>query len=473
MRQLGGGDAIWFALDTENTPMHIMEVAIYDPSTRTGPPIDLARVKEFVRLRLGGLPLRQKLVTPPWHADFPYWVEDEDFDLDNHIHEIEVQAPGDWDAFRATLEDLMEVPLDRSKPLWEMYLMRGLRGIPGVPDGCFALARKLHHGQFDGTNIIKLLGRLHSTGPESDPPPAEWSRDEWSPEHTPSTTELLLRSPWNRTRRVWKGLQVFGRNLPNLAETLFSRDSADEPEANEETLSKTCFSRSIESRRRVFDGLTFPLEDVKSIRRKVEGATVNDAALAIIAGALRRYLEAHDDLPELPIVVGMPVSAHTEDDPEDAGNRLSGMLINLHIEEADPLERLRLAREATRRAKQSSEQIGAENVADMLDVLPTYLLGPPIEQFVRSGLASHIPMGFSGVALTNAQGPREPLYFDGARMVKTHGCAFLFDGMGLLFAATNYCEDFLIQITSSPEILPDPDLLLRCLRESFEELMAS
>jgi hypothetical protein len=109
----------------------------------------------------------------------------------------------------------------------------------------------------------------------------------------------------------------------------------------------------------------------------------------------------------------------------------------------------------------------------MLDALPTYLLGPPIEQFVRSGLASHIPMGFSGIALTNAQGSREPLYFDGARMVKTHGCAFLFDGLGLLVAATNYCDDFLIQITSSPEILPDPEFLLSCLRESFEELVAA
>lgn len=469
MKQLGGSDDIWFAVDTANTPMHILEVGIYDPSTRETGTIDLSDVKEFVRQRLGGLPLRQKLLRVPWNADFPYWVEDEDFDLDAHLHHVEVDPPGDWRAFLTTLERIMEVPLDRSRPLWDMYLITGLQASDGVPEGCVAVARKVHHGQFDGTNIIRLLGRLHSTEPVAEAPPP----DDWSPEHTPSALALLMRAPWNRTRRIWRGARILGQNVPHLLDVMTSRGKDDPPAGEDRPVPQTRFCRSIGTRKRVFDGLVLPLKDVQAIRHRVDGATVNDVALAIATGAIRRYLQAHDELPENPLVIGVPVSAHTEDEEEGAGNRLSFMFVTLHTEVADPLERLRLVRESTSRSKRTSEKIGAGNVADMVDIIPTYLLGPAIEQFVRLGLTERLPLPASGISLTNVPGPRQPAYFNGARQVRGLGCPFLFDGVGLIIAASSYCEDFLLQFGSSPEMMPDPDFFRDCIRTAYDELAAA
>ena len=469
MRQLTGSDDLWFAVDTENTPMHILEVAIYDPSTRAKGPIELRDVKAFVQARLGGLPLRQKLLSVPWKADFPYWIEDENFDLDQHLHQVEVKAPGDWRALLATLEEIMEVPLDRSRPLWDMYLITGLQAIEGVPDGCFAIARKVHHGQFDGTNLIRLSSRLHSSEPAAEAP----ASDDWTPERTPSGLELLLRAPWNRTQRIWKGAGVLGQNVPKLLDVFTSQRKGDGSGEEPHPVPRTRFAGRIETRKRVFDSLLLPLKEVKALRHHVEGATVNDVALAIATGAIRRYLLAHGELPEDPLPILVPVSAHEDDEGEATGNRLSIMFPKLHTEVADPLEQLRRVRESTGRSKHTTEQIGAGNVADLVDIIPTYLLGPAIGQLVRLGLTEYLPLPFSGISITNVPGPRKPTYFDGARSLRGLGCPFLFDGMGLIIAASSYCDDFLIAFGSSPDMMPDPEFFRDCIQQAYEDLAAA
>jgi len=347
-----------------------------------------------------------------------------------------------------------------------MYLITGLGALEGVPKGCFALARKVHHGQFDGTNIMRLSKRLHS---------AEPSADEWSPERTPSGIELLMRAPLNRTRRLWKGAGVLGQNVPRLVDMITSPDEKQAPPEEKRPIPRTRFCHSIGSRKRVFDGHVFPLEEAKALRRHVAGATLNDVALTICTGAIRKYLMAHDELPDDPLIIGVPVSAHTEDESEEegAGNRISFMFVTLHTEVADPLERLRLVCASTGRSKQTSEQIGAGNVADMLDIIPTYLLGPGIQTFIRLGLAEYLPLPMSGISITNVPGPREPSYFNGSRLVGGCGCPFLFDGVGLIIAVSSYCDDFLIHFGSTPEMIPDPDFFLDCIREAWDEFVSA
>jgi WS/DGAT/MGAT family acyltransferase len=469
MRQLAGGDDIWFAIETENTPMHILSVAIYDPATGEAGSFELDDVKAFLQERLGGLPLRRRLLSVPWNADFPYWIEDENFDLDRHLHHIPVEPPGDWPALLATVGRIMEVPLDRSRPLWDLYLITGLGEIEGAPPGCFALATKLHHGQFDGTNLMRLMRRLQATEPTPPPPPP----DDWSPERTPSGFELLMRAPWNRTRRLVKGARVLRENVPKWIQALAPQDRGEASSEKSRPVAKTRFARSLGTRERVFDGLVLPLKDVMALRHRVEGATVNDVALAICTGALRRYLQAHGELPEDPLVISAPVSAHEEGESEDAGNRISVMFVTLPTNVADPLERLRRVREATSRSKTTSRELGAGNVADVLDTIPTYLLGPAFEQIVRFGLAEYLPQPACGVSITNVPGPRKPGYFRGARCVRALGCAFLFDGVGLIIAISSYCDDFLVQFTSTPTMMPDPAFFTECLREAYSELAAA
>jgi WS/DGAT/MGAT family acyltransferase len=466
MKQLAGGDDIWFAIETDSTPMHILQVGIYDPSTSESGKVDLDDVKDFVKERLGGLPLRQKLLPVPWNADFPYWIEDEDFDLDRHIRQARVQPPGDWAALLATLSEIMEEPLDRSRPLWEMVLLTGLGEIEGAPEGCFALATKVHHGQFDGTNIMRLSDRLHSTEPGATPAP----KDEWKSERTPWGVELLMRAPWNRARRIWKGAQVLGKNAPNLLDMLAPKDAGGSSRAASHTVPQTRFSHAIGTRERVFDGLVLPLKDVLELRHRVEGATVNDVALSICAGAVRKYLQAKGELPKEPLSIISPVSAHEPDEDESAGNRISIMQVTLPANVADPMERLRQVRESTRRSKHTTEEIGAGNVADVIDTIPTYLLGPVFERLVRFGLTEYLPNPGSGVSITNVPGPRKPSYFHGARLVRGIGCPFLFDGVGMIIAVSSYCDDFLLQFGSTPKMMPDPEFFVECMRSAFEDL---
>ncbi len=466
MKQLDGGDDIWFAIDTETTPMHLLTGGIYDPSTSESGRVDFGEVREFIRQRLAGLPLRQKLVTPPWNSDFPYWVEDEDFDLDRHLHHIELPPPGDWDTFRAALREIAEVPLDHSRPLWDVYLLTGLGQLDGLPEGCFALAQKLHHAQFDGTNLMRLMGRLHTLDPAAEPPP----RDDWSPERTPSGLEMLLRAPFNRARRVFDGARVWGRNAPRLVQMLGPGGDSESSGEKSASVPATRFAHPIGTRERVFDGVTLPLSEVLELRRQVEGATVNDVALAICSGALRRYLNEHRELPEEPLVMGSPVSAHEPDEEDSSGNRISMMFAALPTDVNDPLERLRLVRKATKRSKTTTEEVGAGNVADVLGTIPTYLLGPLIEQAVHFGLTEYLPQLMSGVSITNVPGPRKPMYFNGARMMKGLSCTFLFDGVGMIIAISSYCDDFIIHFTSTPKMLPDPEFFTECLQASYNEL---
>ena len=166
----------------------------------------------------------------------------------------------------------------------------------------------------------------------------------------------------------------------------------------------------------------------------------------------------------------MPVSAHAPDSRTEIGNRISLMTATVHTEIADPVERLRRGRQASARSKKAGQEIGAGNIADLLDVLPTNALDLAAEPLIRSGILETLPLPFSGISLTNVPGPREPLYFDGARMVTLLGATFLVDIMGLIIAITSYCDELVVAFTSTPEAVPDPGFLADCFRASYEEL---
>lgn len=470
MEQLRGSDHLWFAIETEHAPLHFVGAAVYDPSTRVEGPIGIGELRATVERALDRLPLRKRLVTVPWRLDRPYWVDAEDFDLADHVRERTLGSPGDRSAFLAAITDLLEAPFDRSRPLWEMNLIRDLSGIDEFPNGSFAVLVRVHHGQFDGTTALRLLNALHEDRPE----PIDDTAPSRTPERTPSGTELVMRAPWNLAGRMWRTATVTRTMMPTLVQRMSRRRSevrrgggAASPRPS---TPRTRFSSRLASHRRVFEFLHLPLDEVQEIRKAVEGATVNDVASTIAAGALRRYLESLDELPDEPLVVMMPVSAHAADSRDEIGTRISLMTATIHTELADPLERLRRGRRATSRSKRTTREVGAANVADLLDLLPTNALDLAFEPLMQSGIVEALPLPFSGISLTNVPGPREPLYFDGARMVTLVGATFLVDVMGLMIAITSYCDELLVAFTSTPEAVPDPAFLADCFRESYHEL---
>jgi WS/DGAT/MGAT family acyltransferase len=486
VRQLTGSDHLWFALETDAAPMHFVGAAVYDPSTRPGGAPGLADLRRVVEKELPRLPLRTRLLNVPWRTDLPYWVDDADFDLAHHVRELTLRPPGDRGAFLHAITDLLEAPFDPSRPLWEMCLVRDLDGVGDFPPGCFAVMVRVHHGQFDGTTALRLMNSLHEERAEAagGPPPA------WAPERTPSAPELLLRAPWHAAGRTWRAAAAAGSMAPALLRRAGrsagrgtgresgSRDGGGRdgggrgrgPAGPRPAVPHTRFSSRLASDRRVFDFLHLPLDEVREIRTAVDGATVNDVASTIAAGALRRYLASVGELPGEPLVVMMPVSAHDPGSEREAGNRISLMTATAHTEIADPLERLRAGRAASARSKRATTEVGAGRVADLVDALPTNLLDLVAEPLLRSGIPDALPMPFSGVALTNVPGPPEPLHFDGARMVTLLGATFLYDFVGLIIAITSYCDQLLVAFTSTPEAVPDPGALADCFREAYHEL---
>ena len=471
MRQLTGSDHLWFALETENAPLHFVGAAVYDPSTRAAGPIDLEDLKATVAAELPKLPLRQRLLQTPWSVDLPYWVDAEDFDLGDHVRELVLEAPGNRQAFLAAITDLLEAPFDMSKPLWEMNLIRDLDSVEGFPQGSFAVVVRVHHGQFDGTTALKLMNSLHTDHAGT----ADATEMAWKPERTPSPTELLARAPWNLLERGFRATGAIGRLATALARRSRRADGAedtatDSPPTERPPVPRTRFSKRLASPHRVFEFLHLPLEEVKGIRSTVEGSTVNDVAASITGGALRKYLQSLDELPEAPLVAMMPVSAHDPENTGELGNRISLMASRVHTEIDDPVERLRLVRRASARSKRTTREVGAGRISDVLDVIPTNALGLIMEPLADSGLLESLPMPFSGIAVTNVPGPPEPLYFDGARMVTLLGATFLYDFVGLIVAITSYCDELLIAFTSSPDMVPDPGTLADCFLEAWEEL---
>ena len=220
---------------------------------------------------------------------------------------------------------------------------------------------------------------------------------------------------------------------------------------------------------RVVDGCYFELADVKQMRKAVEGATVNDVALAVLGGALRAYLEAAGELPEASLRAMTPVSVRTEAEKSALGNQVSAMIVSLSTDVADPVERLAAVTASTTASKELTQAIGARNLTEISQFAPGVLIG------VGTRLAGRFArrVGVINTVVTNVPGPREPLYFAGAELVRSFGGGPVVDGMGLINIVSSYVDQFMLMFTADRAMMPDPSFYADCISESFEDLLAA
>ena len=338
MEQLSGMDASFLHSETSTTPMHIGTVYIYDVSTA---PNGFVRFKDILKTfeqRIDkSTVFRRKLATVPLELDQPYWIEDANFDLEFHVRHIALPQPGDWRQLCIQVARLHSRPQDRSRPLWEAYVIEGLDNVEGLPKGSFALFLKIHHAAIDGATGTEIMGAIHDLAAEPDADESS-AGSTWRPESTPSNASLLwraylanLRHPFRLARVVGKGIPAIGRLRSGRKEKKFR--SLGEKE-------RTRFNGEI-SAHRVFGAVTYDLAEVRRIKTVVEGATVNDVMLTIVGGALYKYLEAKGEAPERSLVTGAPVNVRSEEEVGAGGNVVSMMSISLRTDITDPLQRLR------------------------------------------------------------------------------------------------------------------------------------
>ncbi len=467
MKQLSGLDATFINVETANAPTHISGLAIYDQSTAPGGKVTFKGILANVESRLHlARCFRQKIVRVPFGFDHPYWIEDADFDLEFHVRHIALPSPGDWRQLCIQVARLHARPLDLNKPLWEMYVIEGLDEVEGMPQGSFALLTKIHHAAVDGVSGVEITAALHDLQVDAiAPEPTE----EWIAESDPTLLELALRSTVNNIRQPFRFARILSEAAPPAIRAMMAphEDEYDDEEGPLE-VPRTRFNGKV-APHRVFEARTFSLKDVKQIRKRVEGSTVNDVMLAVCSGALRKYLEAHHELPLDTLSAFAPISTRTEGQAGSGGNQVSGMFVRLHTDESDPVRRLEKVYKTTTESKELTAAVGARSMTDVTQTMPGMLAGLSGRLIARTGLMSRM-RPVANCVISNVPGPQVPLYFTGAKMVGSYGLGLPMEGIGLFHAVTSYNGVIAVCVTACRKQMPDPNFYAQCIEDSFREL---
>lgn len=464
MHQLTGLDASFLYMETPNAPMHISGLSIYDQSTAPSGKVRFKDVIAHFNERVRPIPtMTRRLVEVPFDLDHPYWVSDGNFDPEFHVRHIALPKPGDWRQLCILISRLHARPLDRARPLWEVYIIEGLNNVAGVPEGSFAVFSKTHHAAIDGSSGAEMTAAIHDLSPDYSVarPPAVIKVD-----NQPSRAELIARAQWNNLRKPFNFLSVARNTVPGMARAWNQVRKGELQQVK--TIPRVRFNGKV-SPHRVFEAVTLELSDVKAIKNAVPGATVNDAAVSIVGGALRRYLEHHGELPEESLVAMAPVNVRTEQEKGTGGNIVSAMAVQVRSDINDPIERLKAVHESTSQAKELNNAVGAKAMTDYTQFIPSMLTAQAARLASQWGLMSRMKPSFNCV-ITNVPGPQVSLYSMGAKMINSFGTGPVLDGLGLFHVISSYCGKFTISATACREMMPDPEFYHDCLQASFDEM---
>jgi diacylglycerol O-acyltransferase len=480
MRQLTSLDAQFLALESSNQTGHVAGLTILDPSTTPSGELSFADIRGLMEERLPLLPpLRWRLVEVPFGLDYPYWLDDPDFDLDFHVRELALPPGGAKEKLAEQVARIVSRPLDRARPLWELYLIHGLE------DGHKALLTKIHHSVIDGLSGAEIMGVLFDLEPEGRELP-EPEAD--GAEREPTEVEMLTRGLVGLPRYPLRILRSLPRALPNLDESpVFASipgtslvakatDRVARLVSNRESgvlahthfkAPRTCFNGRISPHRRFTFG-QLDLEEVKEVKNK-HRCTVNDVVVSVCAGAVRSWLLEHDELPSDPLVVQVPVSVRTDEQMGTFGNRIMLMSAPLFTNEPNAERRLRKTSDALAAMKEHHKALPAELLQDTNHFIP-----PAV--FARAARAT-FAISTSGrgrptwnLVVSNVPGPQFPLYCAGARLVANYPVSVITDGMGLNITVMSYCGKMDFGIVADRDQMPNLWSMLERLEASLEEL---
>jgi WS/DGAT/MGAT family acyltransferase len=459
MHQLNQQDSLFLFSESPRVPMHIGSLHVYDASSAPQP-ITFDRFVEHVgsRLPLARL-LRRKVLRVPFDLDYPYWLEDESFDLEFHVRGLALPAPGGHKELWQQASRLHSIPLDLDRPPWEIYYIEGLCP-PDFPPESFGMFIKVHHSAIDGISGIELMGALN----DLDPGGRDHPEDHWHPDPVPSPAELIMRTWTNMVLRPWRFYSRLLRSWPQMRPIDWGWRAA----ANVPDLPLTRLNTRVTSHR-VADGFRFELAAAKRIRAAVAGSTVNDVILAIVGGGMRRYLASTGDLPDAPLYASVPISIRTAEEAGEAGNMISMMVVSLATDVADPLERLRSIQESTARSKEIGNAVEARALVESGELMPGLLLGL-VARSIPAGGASRVTSMLGNVCVSNVPGSQVPLYLRGARMESYYGVGPVYDHLGPLHMVVSYLGQIHLSISTCRDVVPDAERYVECLQQAFLEL---
>jgi len=466
MERLSGMDAFFLYAETPTNHMHVTLCAVLDPSDMVGG-YSFEHVRAHIASRLHLIPpLLRRLVPVPLRLSHPRWIRDPSFDLDFHLRRAAVPSPGSETELADLVAQIASVPLDRSRPLWEMWIVEGLTG------DNIALVAKLHHSTLDGVAGVEQMVTMF----DLDPRPAEPAGPAYDPldndpteqDQIPSDFELLTGATVERVRGLFGVIPLARRTAGSFLAVRRNRAEPDTvPGGTPLVCPETPFNATLSSQRRVAFA-RIPLADVKTIKN-LSGATVNDVLLAITAGALRSYLDKLGALPDQALVAACPVSVRTQDQSGQADNRLSAMFTSMHTDIADPAVRLHRISRTARAAKDEHALFGDDTMQQWAEVADPNLFSWLTDLYSSSGLASrHRPA--INVTFSNIPGPPFPLYLAGATLERAYPMGQVIEGVGMNITVMSYRDSVDFGFMAAANLVPDPWDLAEAVTPALDEL---
>ena len=459
MQQLTGLDASFLNLETSTQHGHVAGVVILDPSTAPDG-FDFETLRELIASRIHLLPpFRRKLVEVPFGLDHPYWIEDPEFDLDFHVRHIAVPPPGDRRQLADQVARIHARPLDRARPLWELYLIEGLA------DGRVATFTKLHHAAIDGVSGAEILTILLDADPEGRDVETD---DRWRPDRMPGQVELLARTGFQYAIRPVKALKLarnVARSVPVLA-AFIPRRRSDVLSRPTPIAPHTRLNDPITAHRR-FAFTDVELGRVKAIKNAA-GVTVNDVVIALCAGAMRRWLEEHHEVPDRSLQAMVPISIRSDETADTMGNEVSVMIASIGTHLDDPLERLAHAHESMNVAKHAHNATPATLLQDFAQFAPPAVAARAARLVFRNGRAGR--MTPFNMVISNIPGPNFPLYLAGARLEGHYPVSAIVEGMAVNITLHSYLGNLCFGIVADREIVPDTWELMEFLTDEVDVL---
>lgn len=466
IKQISGSDAGFLYAESPTSPMHIATLTIVEGSLK------YTDFRAMLASKLHLVPkFRQRLLNVPMNLDYPYWVDDPNFDIDLHLNRVKLPDPADWKTLREMTSSLFSAPLDLRRPLWSINFIEGLDDISQIPKGSVAIITKVHHVMIDGSSGVGIMGLLFDKDKEDGdreiPEPIPYD-----PEPLPDEFSLFLKSSYKFLKDPLKGPKIISETVYALMKSRAqNKFSAIKPyKKSSFSVPKTIFNESV-SPKRTWGTAILSFERINVLRKTME-VSVNDIIVAICAGGIRRYLLEKDKLPSQSLVANIPISIRAKDEKQEMNNQISSMIVQIATHISDPIERLEYIQEQTTLGKNRNKAIGAKTLAKMADAVPFGLANLATSLYSKYNIKELHRPPFN-VTITNVPGPRGILYLKGHKIVSIFGLTPVLDGFGLIIAAFSYNGQVSITTTSDAKTMPDADKFSRYIRESANELEAT
>jgi WS/DGAT/MGAT family acyltransferase len=452
--RLSSTDVSFLTNESSSSHMHVGAIMIFE-----GPTPSYEDLLDHIQSRYRLVPrFRQKLAYPPAQTGRPFWVDDPNLNLEYHVRHSALPAPGSEDQLRRMAARVFSQQLDRSKPLWELWLVQGLTR------NRFALLTKTHHAVVDGVSGVDIATVLFDLNPVPEPPPSD---DAWAPQPEPSSATLLAkgvedvaRAPVRAVRRLEHAVQHPESAIKQVRDAVEAVSEVGWNFAN--PAPKVPLNVEIGSHRR-FAWVRSDLDRFKRVKDAL-GGTVNDVVLAVVAGALREWLRGRGIRTEgLELRAQVPVSIRASDEHGQLGNRLAVMRAPLPVYIADPVRRLEAVSQAMKGLKQSKQALGAEVISRFNDFAPPTLLA----QAARINFSTRL----FNLTVTNVPGPQVPLYVLGRELEDIFPIGFLPPNQALFVAIMSYNGGINFGLLADYDSMDDVDVIASGIETAIAELV--